>query len=265
MSPDYIFITRVALSFIIAGGWIALSTIAAEKFGSKIGGLISNLPSNILISLIFISIVNDVSFISELVPAIPIGLVIDSIFLLVFIILLRYNLVLSIVVSLVVWFVLALLLAGFKFSNLSINIAIYLVVTIIAVWIIEKIVKAPSQQNHKKKYTLAQVIFRTAFGGSIVAGIVIISKYFNPYFTGIFSTFPAMLLSTLILLSINQSREFAMATGKVLILSTTNILVYAIMVSITYPVMGIIYGTILSYFGSAIWILILHPLVKKMN
>jgi hypothetical protein len=35
---DKVFILRVLLSFFIAGGWIALSSVLAEKFGSKVGG-----------------------------------------------------------------------------------------------------------------------------------------------------------------------------------------------------------------------------------
>ncbi len=260
-----VFVIRVVLSFFIAGIWIALSTILAERFGSKIGGLIANLPSNILISLIFIYLVNDIGYLTDLVPGIPIGLIIDSFFLVIFIILLRYNLAISVVVSLVIWFVLAFLLAKVDLNNLTINIILFILVTLLTVWFVERVVKIPSKQNSRKKYSVGQIIFRTAFGGFIVATIVVISKYSNPFFTGIFSTFPAMLLSTLIILSINQGREFAMATGKVLVLSLTNIIVYALLVKLTYPTIGVTLGTIISYLGSGIWILLLHPLVKRMN
>ena len=264
MNTENIFIIRVVLSFFIAGGWIAFSTILAERFGSKIGGLISNLPSNILVSLIFISIVNDVNYVGNLVPAVPIGLIIDVFFLIVFIILLRFNLFISVVTSLFVWFLSAFIMPRFELNNLTVNILICILVIVIAVLFLEKVVKVKSQQNHRKRYSAGQIIFRTVFGGGIVATIVVISKYCSPYFTGIFSTFPAMLLSTLILLSLNQSKEFAMATGKVLILSLTNIIVYVLFVSLTYPRIGILLGTIVSYVLSALWITFLYPVVKRM-
>ena len=50
--PDHFFVIKVLISFVVAGIWIAGATLLAERFGSKIGGLITNLPSNILISLI---------------------------------------------------------------------------------------------------------------------------------------------------------------------------------------------------------------------
>lgn len=261
---ENIFLLRVVLSFFIAGGWIAFSTILAERFGSKIGGLISNLPSNILVSLIFISIVNDVNYVTNLAPAVPIGLIINTFFMVVFIITLRYNLVISVISSLLVWLILALIMTKLEFNNLSLNIILCIITIIASVLFLEKVVKVQSQQNNRKKYSLGQLIFRTVFAGGIVATIVVISKYCNPYFTGIFSTFPAMLLSTLILLSLNQSKEFAMATGKILILSLTNIIVYVLFVSLTYPRIGIVLGTIVSYTLSALWITFLYPVVKRM-
>ena len=241
---DKVFVLRVLLSFFIAGGWIALTSVLAEKFGSKIGGLISNLPSNILVSLVFISIVNDVSYLAELIPGIPIGLIIDTIFLLVFVILLRYNLVLSVIISLLVWFILAYVLAKLEFNNLIVNILVYVLITALSLWFIERIVKIPSKDSKIRSFSAFQIIYRAAFGGSIVATIVVFSTIFNPFFTGIFSTFPAMILSTLIILTISQGNEFTRAAGKVLILSTTNIIVYAIMVGYTYPRYGILIGTV---------------------
>lgn len=36
---DALFISRVVLSFFIAGSWIALVTLLAERLGSRLGGL----------------------------------------------------------------------------------------------------------------------------------------------------------------------------------------------------------------------------------
>src|SRR5512136_737204 len=104
---DPLFITRVVLSFVIAGGWIAFVTLLAERLGSRLGGLFSNLPSNILISLVFIAISNDVFFVRDMMPAVPIGMLIDTVFLLVMILFLKYGLVVSLAASLSSWALLA--------------------------------------------------------------------------------------------------------------------------------------------------------------
>lgn len=261
---DQIFIIKVISSFLIAGTWIALSTLLAEKLGSKVGGLISNLPSNILVSLIFIALVNDVSYVTNAIVSIPLGISICTIFLVVFIVLLRFNLALAISISLFFWFLLAFISSTLSLDRLYINVIICITIIFISILFLEKVLKTQTINHTKRKYSFLQFISRIFFSGSIVASIVIISKYSNPYFTGIFSTFPAMLLSTMIILTVNQGKQFAQATGKILVLSLSNTVVYIIAVYFTYPLFGIIFGTILSYTLSALWILFLYPLVKRL-
>ncbi len=265
MITDRIFVARVLLSFFTAGGWIAFSTILAERFGSKTGGLVSNLPSNILVSLIFISIVNDVDYVADLAPAVPIGLTINTVFMVAFILMLRIGLIFSVTVSLSIWFLIALLFARLEMTNIVTNILLCLITISLSVWFLEKFIRIKSQKNNVRNFSPGQIIFRILFSGAIVATIVVISRYSSPYFTGIFSTFPAMLLSTLVLLTISQGKEFAMATGKILILSLTNIIVYVVAVSFTYPWIGIFFGTIVSYSVAALWITFLYPVVRRME
>jgi uncharacterized membrane protein (GlpM family) len=172
---------------------------------------------------------------------------------------------LSISGSLLAWISIAVFMMNFEFKNFCVTILLYFAITILSVWFLEKKIKIKSLECRKKYYSLWQITFRALFGGSIVSAIVVISKFCSPYVTGIVSTFPAMLLSTFIILTINQGKEFAMATGKVLIISLTNILIYSIMVKFTYPKLGILFGTIVSYLISSLWILLLHPLVKRLS
>ncbi len=203
------FYLQVILSFILAGSLIALMTLLAERFGSKIGGLITNLPSNILITLIFISLAQGIGFVKEMTPAIPIGMMIDSIFLVAFILLLRYNLFLSIICSLGVWLALALLADQVHVVNLWINVAVYFGVTILA--------------------------------------------------------FPAVLFSSMVILAVNQGKAFARATGKIMILSASNIVIYALSVYFTYPSLGIVWGTIISFSMAFLWVALMRPVIGKFS
>lgn len=261
---DQLFIIKIISSFLIAGTWIALSTVLAEKLGSKIGGLISNLPSNILVSLIFIALVNDISYVTNAIVSIPLGISICTLFLVIFIVFLRFNLAIASITSILFWFILAFLSSNLNLNNLFINVIICISVIIVSILFLEKGLKIRSAINIKRKYSILQLISRVLFSGSIVASIVVLSKYTNPYFTGIFSTFPAMLLSTMVILTLNQGKQFAQATGKILVLSLSNTLIYIVAVYFTYPLLGILFGTIVSYSLSALWILFLYPLVKKL-
>lgn len=52
---DNIFVLKLILSFIVGSLWITMVTILAEKYGTRIGGLMAGLPSTIPISLFFIA------------------------------------------------------------------------------------------------------------------------------------------------------------------------------------------------------------------
>ena len=78
------------------------------------------------------------------------------------------------------------------------------------------------------------MVIRAAFAGGIVGGVVLISHFVPAYLTGIVSAFPAVLFSSMVILAVNQGKTFAQATGKVMILSSSNIVVYALGVYFTF-------------------------------
>jgi hypothetical protein len=258
------FASQILFSFFIAGFWIAGATLLAERLGSKIGGLIANLPSNILVSMLFIAISQGKQFASEAALSVPLGMSIDTIFLFVLIYCLRWGLIISIVSSLFSWFVLVLVAQAIHYDSLSGNIFIYIFITILIFIILEKILKLPSLPKSAKKYKILQLIIRAIFAGSVVGGTVFLSSVLEAFSTGLFATFPAVLLSTMIILVTNQGRKFAQATGKVLVLSSSNIVVYSMMIHITYPSLGILWGTVLSFTTAFIWVWLFQPLLKKM-
>jgi len=261
---DNFLIIRIIISFLIAGCWIAAATLLAERLGSKIGGLITNLPSNILISLIFIAMINGPTYVHHAVPTIPIGMAINTLFLFAFIVTLKFGLAISTIFSLLVWLVLACGATFLDFKNFWMNILFYALITILAYITIDKTLKIPAVGKSARKYTKIQLLIRALFAGSVVSSVILIARFFNPYVVGIFSTFPAVLLSTMLILKINQNKEFAQATAKILILSSSNIVVYGLAVYFTFPAIGIIWGTIASFLFAFLWVWLLHPIVRRL-
>jgi hypothetical protein len=259
---DPLFLGRVMLSFFIAGTWIACVTWFAERFGSKIGGLFSNLPSNILISLIFIALQHDVNFVRHMVPAIPIGMLIDTVFLVLFMALIRHGLPVTLFVSLSAWFILASAASLFPVTSLITSTIIYIIFAALLYLVTQKFMVIPPVPGSDKRYTVLQLSARALFAGGIVATVVLVSGFVPPYFVGIVSTFPAVLLSTMVILVKNQGAVFARATGKVLIISSSNIIVYGICVYYTFPALGILWGTVSSFFISVLWILFLNKVME---
>jgi hypothetical protein len=261
---DRLFLTQVLLSFSIAGSWIACSSLIAEKLGSKVGGLIANLPANLLISLLFVTFVRDVDYVTEAVLAVPAGLINTTVFLLVFVMCLRWGLAAASLVSLVTWFANALLLNHIGQISLLIGILCYVAFVILVVIALERIMTDTDVKVLKKDYSKWQIAGRAVFSGAVVASVVVVSKFSPPYFTGIFATFPAMLFTTMFILSRSQGVTFARSVGKVLVLTTSNLLIYALAVYFTYPTFGVVLGTLISYLASVVWVFSLFPLVKRL-
>ena len=49
---DTSFWLKLILGFIVGSLWVTLTTVSAERFGSKVGGLIGGLPSTVVIALL---------------------------------------------------------------------------------------------------------------------------------------------------------------------------------------------------------------------
>ena len=62
-----------------------------------------------------------------------------------------------------------------------------------------------------------------------------------------------------------QGREFAQAAGKVMLLGSANIIFYGLAVQATYPVYGLLWGTLISYAAAVVFVVLAYPLIKKIS
>ncbi|MBC8278782.1 MAG: DUF3147 family protein [FCB group bacterium] len=238
-------------------------TFVTERLGSKVGGLIANLPSHMLISLVFLGIMNGADYVVEMTPGIPVGMMLNSIFTFAFVLLLRFGLLAATAGSLLIWLVTAVGAAYLFTDNMVVNIVVYVVVTLATYLALEHVFVIRAVSTAKKRYSLVQMILRAVFAGSVVVSVLLLSKLLNPLVLGIFSVFPAVMLVTMVILAINQNRQFAQATGKVLILSSSNIVVFGLGIAFTYPRMGIVWGTAVSFIAAGVWVWIISPIVQR--
>lgn len=256
---------KVLLSFVVAGVWITLATIISERFGTKTGGLVGNLPSNILVSLLFIGWTQTAVFAAEAAKVIPFAMLIDAIFLFIYILAVKKYGSWTPLIALAAWFLLALPIGAGGYNDILAGTLTYLLFTLTAFYFLERGMKIHSMGKTKKTYSFSELLFRAAVAGSAVAGAVIIAAAGGPVWGGIFSTFPAVMLSTMYLLTKSQGSAFAQATGKVMLPASANIIVYGLAVHLTYPIFGLVAGTAISYLAAVAFVLLLYPLMKKVT
>jgi len=250
---DLYFLLNIALAFIIGGVWIVLATVAADRFGSKIGGFIVGLPSTIVVTFFFIGLAQSPEIASQSTTVFPLIYSFTALFLVSFAVIGKRNFNVGLIEALVLWLILSSLAVIYKFDNFAFSIGCYLIILIFSYWVLEKYLHLPSTEKAKIHYSKFQIIARGLFGGSIIAFAVFMSKVAGPIFGGIFAAFPAVFISTLIISYKSRGLEFSRTMTKPMLMTgMINVFVYAIAVRYSYLYFGLVLGTIFSFLISMI-------------
>ncbi len=243
---ETIFLFKLVISFFIGALWVILATIAADRLGPKIGGLISGLPSTAMFGLFFLAWTQNTSAASQATTIMPIIGGLTCLFLLIYIYLVKKGLWLALIVALGIWSILAYLLVRINFNNYPISIISYVVILVSSLLITEYVLKIKSVKGKKVSYSPSLIILRGLIGGMVVVLVVYLGKVGGPIFGGIFSMFPAMFTSTILVTYFTHGPIFSAATMKSSMLTAISIVVYSIVARYTYVPFGLIQGTFFS-------------------
>jgi hypothetical protein len=258
-------IIHIVLAFVIAGLWISLASLAGERLGSRLGGLIANLPSNIVVSLLFMSITRGPAYAAQAAGSVPVGMAVDTVFLLALVAALRWGLLPALAAGLLAWFAAAAVALALPPLSPAWSVILYFVVCAASFAVADLALKVRAVAKKSAPFNPWTILVRALFAGTIVALAVAAAQFAPPYLTGIVSVFPAVLLSTMTILARAQGRDFARATGKVLILSSSNIIVYGITVSLLFPVVGPWWGSLGAFAASVAYVALLLPVSRRIR
>jgi hypothetical protein len=235
---------KLLLSFIVGSAWVTISTITAERYGSKIGGLIGGLPSTAVVALLFIGLTQTPLVASEATTIMPFAQGLNGLFIIAYLLFVKRGLIPGLLVALLVWFSLATILLTTGLQHLGISLAGWSFLVVSCYLLAERCMKIASWGRLKVGYSSSQITFRALFGGVVIAFAVFMGKLGGPIYGGIFATFPAMFLSTLVITYRTGGTEFSRAVAKALMVSgLINVTLYAIVVRYSYPWVGLAYGT----------------------
>lgn len=260
---DNLFLIKLLISFFIGASWATFSTIIADRYGSKIGGLLVGLPSTTMFSLFFIAWTQTPLIASQSTTIMPIVGAANCIFLLPYIIFVKRNFWFSLFLSLLVWSVISFGFLLLKFNNFSLSLIIYLIILLTCFFVMEKVLKLPSQKGKKINYTLGNILFRALISGFIIAFATLMAKISGPTIGGIFGIFPALLLSTLIITYFSTSPLFSASIMKSSMISASSIVIYVIISRWSYINYGLFIGTLIPIFVSYFYGYLLYKFVIK--
>jgi len=243
---ESLFIFKLILSFLVGGGYAILATVCADKFGSKIGGLISGLPSTVLFGLFFIGWTQSTQASVEATTLIPAVIGVACFFLLAFVALVRKNIWYALSVAFILWFLLTSVLFVFHLSNFFISVFFYILSSLIAYIYVTRIRTINSAKGKKFTYSLRILLLRGFLTGFVVAVSVMAAKIGGPILGGVLTTFPAMFSSVLLINYFSHGADFSSAVAKSSLYAWISTTLYVIVARYTMIPFGIILGTVVS-------------------
>ncbi len=241
---DATFWYKLALSFIVGSAWVTLSTVVAERYGSRLGGVIAGFPSTVAVALLFIGVTQTPLAAIQATTVMPLAMALNGVFMIVYLLLARRGLAVALTSALVIWFLQASVLLALDIQHFWISVAGWVLIAPACYFVVEKLMTIPSRPGVRVAYSHAQIAFRALFGGALISFAVLLGKLGGPVYGGVFAIFPMMFISTLVITYHAGGADFSRAMGKaILVGATVNVSLYTMVVRYTYAWTGLVYGT----------------------
>ncbi|MCR4277131.1 MAG: DUF3147 family protein [Candidatus Roizmanbacteria bacterium] len=244
-----LFIIKVFFSLITGIIFVVISTYLAERVSGKLGGIIVGLPSTAVISILFVGLTQGIPAAKTAAAIVPYSSGLYCFFFIVYLLTTKKDFKIGFAFSLLVWLFFAFFASFISPKNLFNSIIIgFILITLTIYWAVKKI-----HINHSlipKKIISSPIWLKALLTVSVIATIVVISKLAGPKWGGIFATFPALTISTILITVKSGGTEFTRLIAKnVLISTTTTISLFAIFSYFLFPLVGLILGSIFAYIG----------------
>lgn len=123
--PAMEWLMQVVIPFLISATVAIVITLVAERYGTKIGGIIGTLPTNLAVVLVFIGINRGAVFAADAAVVVPAEMGINILFLAVFSVAAYRSLPCALVTSLSVWVLLSAGLYVAAVESVCLSLAIY--------------------------------------------------------------------------------------------------------------------------------------------
>ena len=261
---EYSLIYHAIIPFGLSALVVILVTVIAEKYGTKTGGVIGTLPSTIIIAFLFIALDKGVAFASQSVVIVPAEMGINLVFLLLFALLSNRKLLVAFAGSLLGWTALTLVVYYSNLTSIILSLAAFFLCFLVTFLLLDKKKKIISQDTIKVHYTPLKLIGRSLIAGIVIAIAVTFSNV-GTLLSGIFSVFPAIFLSTMLISLREHGPQFTGAMAKGMIYGSPSVVSYAVGIYFLYPLAGILTGTIGAFLISLMVTLSLFFLRKNIR
>jgi len=244
---------------------LALTTIA-EKVSTKVSGFLSGLPIGSLITLVFFAIEYGVDYVEKTALYNIHGLFAVLAFCYGYYLSTfhkgKFEVLVSLLISFISYIVIAYILSFIPPHIFLTPIIVFVLLLVSAIYFSKK-------QDHKiekaQKISLVDLLLRIVLTVSIFLVITALPQHLPLNLAGIFSSFPTILLPLLLIIHFKHSNLQARTIIKNTPFGLTSVVLYSFLVYLSYPILGVFYGTLLSLILSIAFVLLLTKILKKLQ
>jgi uncharacterized membrane protein (GlpM family) len=254
------FTIRVILAFMIGGLYVATLIWISEKYGSKIGGILTGIPTTVFIGLTFIAITAGDMAAHKAALIIPAMVGVSLVLVYSFTQLLKFGIEKALAIAIVIWAVVTFCVVNLHVSSLAINIAIGVSLMAIAKVAMKHY---PHDLVGSTKVLRRTYLVRVVAAGSVIAGAVVVARVAGPIWGGVFATFPATFVTTLYILSKAQGPEFVKAVARQLPLANGSTLSFAVIFYLLIIPAGLKVSVLAAIAGSLIYTFLLMRISSR--
>lgn len=266
--------STIILYGIFAGLVAILVTVAIERFGGVIGGVLGTIPSTIVPAAAGVYLIDGKESLVSSMSIVPIGMLINGLFLGVWIVFPRFirderlRLPSTIAASLSAWVVLALTslmivrhITNGIISELALGLVGLFALAGLAIFFNIQSIAAPKGIN---KVPLVVLSIRGIAAGLAIAFCLFLAELGLPFLAGLASAFPAIFLTSMVALWLSQGPQVPRGAAAPMMLGGASVSVYALIVMWSLPSFGIIYGSVIAWFGAVgLWTLPSFLVLKR--
>tara|TARA_B100001113_G_scaffold253602_1_gene209097 strand:+ start:376 stop:1203 length:828 start_codon:yes stop_codon:yes gene_type:complete len=254
--------STIILYGLFAGIVAILVTVSIEKFGGLIGGVLGTVPSTIIPAAAGVYALEGDGALTASMSVVPIGMLINGMFLGVWIILPKYianeslKLPLTVFLSLCTWAVLALIsliiarqVTNGMISELMLGMVGLALLAILSIMFNVKHRATPKGEN---KVPISILSLRGVAAGLAIAACLVLAEIGLPFVAGLASAFPAIFLTSMVALWLSQGPQVPQGAAAPMMLGGASVSVYALLAMWSLPSFGIIFGSAIAWFGAVI-------------
>lgn len=238
---------RVTLSFVLGGLTVALFTTAAERLGSRVGGLLLSFPVKVTIAMVLIGLNEGADVAAAAATAIPLGIGINVVFLgAVALLVHRVAPWPAVIGALAVWLAVGVLGVLFAPAQLPWTALAWIVPAGLALALIPSAAGARPTKRSGDTFGVLGLLSRTAGAGAVVALAVVLARYGGPLLGGLASVFPSGWITSMVILTRHHGPRFTAATVRVMVAGSIAPVAFGYAIWLSYPALGVWLGTLLS-------------------